>query len=284
MVNISTGTSLYGVLGKPVAHSMGPLIHNTLLNQMDIDAVYLAFEVEDIKKGVEAIRTLGIKGASVTIPFKETIMKYLDEVDETALEIGAVNTVVNKEGRLFGYNTDCDGAVQPLKAVTEIQDKAVLIFGAGGAARAVAFGIAKEGGSVTVVNRDEEKGRRLAQQVKGEYVSLNAFQGAQSSFAKADIVINCTSLGMTPHIEGTPVDGELFFSGMNKKMTVMDIVYNPLHTRLLRDAEKKGCTIVDGLSMFVHQGAAQFELFTGIAPSLKLMRETIQQYLKRINR
>ncbi len=284
MVKITAETSLYGVFGKPVFHSMGPLIHNTLFNQMDIDAVYLAFQIEDITKAVEAIRTLGIKAVSVTIPFKEAILAHLDEIDEMALEIGAVNTVINKDGHLFGCNTDCDGAVQPLKAVAEIRDRNVLIFGAGGAARAVAFGIAKEGGFITVVNRDKTKGKLLAQQVGGEYVSFDAFRDSKSSFAsfgKTDIVINCTSLGMTPHVNETPVNSDLFSLWMNKNMVVMDIVYNPLNTKLLQDARGNGCTTVDGLSMFIHQGAAQFQLFTGRSPSLGLMREITEQFLKR---
>ncbi|SLM27474.1 Shikimate dehydrogenase [Desulfamplus magnetovallimortis] len=312
---IFASTSLYGVMGNPVAHSMGPLIHNTMFQKMDVDAVYLAFEIKDIKKGLDAVRTLGIKGVSVTIPFKESILPFLDEMDPVALKIGAVNTILNRDGYLLGYNTDCDGAVEPLKIATSIINKNVFIFGAGGAARAVAFGIAREGGKISIINRDETKGKKLAEEINGRFFAFNDFTKSLYLFDSADIIINCTSLGMTPHIETTPVPDEFFVRyGMEtftmdgrvlpvstkgfektsgdtgdicsrksnlKNMTVMDIVYNPLTTRLLGNARENGCTVVDGLSMFVHQAAAQFELFTGNRPSPFLMRQIVQEHLNR---
>ncbi|MBF0378625.1 MAG: shikimate dehydrogenase [Desulfamplus sp.] len=291
---ITPATKIYCIFGKPVSHSMSPLIHNMLFNKFSIDAVYLAFEIDDIKHGVDAIRNLGIKGASITIPFKEAIIAHLDEIDETARQIGAVNTVINNDGYLWGCNTDCAGAVEPLKealsgsslALPEglsalskgsLDGKNVYIIGAGGAARAVAFGIKKEGGNITIVNRSQDKGEQLALQVNGKYLSLLEFNQQASADSMSnhlkhiDIIINTTSVGMTPNIDQSPVSPQIF----HKNITVMDIVYNPLKTKLLRDAENAGAKIVDGLSMFIHQGAAQFELFTGIKPPRQIMRDTV---------
>ncbi|MBF0201940.1 MAG: shikimate dehydrogenase [Desulfamplus sp.] len=283
---ISTGTHLYALFGKPISHSMGPLVHNTLLDDLSIDGVYLAFEIDDIARGLDAVRTLGIKGISVTIPHKESILALLDEVDPMAMKIGAVNTVLNKNGRLLGFNTDCDGAVEPLKTVSRIENRNVLIFGSGGAARAVAFGIAREKGDLTIISRDPLKGKNLAEQTGGRHISFDQFYADPSESARADILINCTSIGMTPHVNGTPVRTDFLFKLIERRgpdkeypLTVMDIVYNPLHTRLLSDAVQKGCRTVDGLSMFIHQGAAQFELFTGHRPSAVFMRQILESRL-----
>ncbi|MGD9731689.1 MAG: shikimate dehydrogenase [Desulfamplus sp.] len=292
---ITPATQLYCIFGKPVSHSMSPLVHNMLFNAFGIDALYLAFEINDIKKGVDSIRTLGIKGASITIPFKEAVLAHLDEIDETARQIGAVNTVINKDGYLWGCNTDCAGAVEPLKEALSggesalssgtLDGKNVLIIGAGGAARAVAFGVKQEGGNITILNRSKDKGEKLAHQVNGKYLSLSEYseyneQASANTISNhldhIDIIVNTTSVGMTPNIDESPVNPSI----LNKNMTVMDIVYNPLKTKLLKDAEIAGCKTVDGLSMFIHQGAAQFELFTGIKPSRQIMRETV---LKKIN-
>lgn len=288
-LSITPATQLYCLLGRPVSHSMGPLVHNMLFNEFGIDAVYLAFELNDIKKGVESIRALGIRGASVTIPFKERILEYLDSIDEMALKIGAVNTVLNQDGYLVGSNTDCAGAIEPLKAASgTVKGKHVCIIGAGGAARAVAFGVRNEGGHITILNRTREKGEQLAMQVNGDFLQYDAgmtsgkmvsgvqCQTPESSLPDTlingvDILINTTSVGMVPDSDKSPVNSSL----LHENLTVMDIVYNPLRTKLLQDAQYANCKTVDGLAMFIHQGAAQFELFTGIKPPLHLMRETL---------
>lgn len=308
-LSISATTNLYCLFGKPVSHSMGPLVHNMLFNHLGVNSVYLAFEIDDIKKGIESIRTLGIKGVSVTIPFKAQIMEHLDKIDDMASKIGAVNTVINQNGHLWGCNTDCAGAIEPLKeAAGAVTGKNVCIIGAGGAARAVAFGMKKEGADITIVNRTPEKGIQLARQTGGQFLPYS-FLNTDNSFVDIgdslksndsvmaedslksgdgdnvhkknllpkellhnfDILINTTSLGMTPNVDKSPVDS----SFLHENMTVMDIVYNPLKTQLLKDAEHAGCQTVDGLAMFIHQGAAQFELFTGVKPPRQLMREVI---------
>ena len=262
---INSRTHLFCVLGSPVRHSKSPLIHNRAFRDNQINAVYLAFEPVDIGLAVTSIRTLGISGASVTLPFKETVMKHLDWIDEEALAIGAVNTIVNRDGKLSGYNTDSKAAVNPLKQFG-IKDKTVCIVGAGGAAKAVAYGIWKNQGNVVITNRTVQKGRDLADRFQGRFLQADELQ-----FLKIDIVINTTPLGMEPHLDQMPFPEKY----LRPEMVVMDAVYTPLNTRLISTAREKGCHVVDGLSMFVSQGAAQFKLWTGKEPDLDILRRTV---------
>lgn len=265
---INANTDLYCIFGNPVRHSKSPAIHNACFQRHGINSIYLAFEIDDISKGISAMKTLDIKGASVTIPFKQEIMAHLDHIDEDALNMGAVNTVVNQGGKLSGYNTDCQAAIAPLKSYG-IRDKKVLILGAGGAAQAIAYGIHQEKGHTVIVNRTEERGKRLASKYNSDFIRMNDTAGLQT--IQADIIINTTPVGMSPHVDGVPFPSFL----LDSQMMVMDIVYNPLKTRFLLEAETKGCRTIDGLSMFLHQGAAQFRLWTGIRPDTTLMRRTI---------
>lgn len=262
---IDADTRLYCVFGNPARHSKGPVIHNAAFKNKQINAVYLAFEVQDAAGAVQAVRTLPIQGASVTIPFKESIMEYLDWIDPLARAIGAVNTIVNEEGVLKGYNTDCQAAVAPLIPFG-IPGKTVCIVGAGGAARAVAHGIADQNGDIIITNRTEQKGIALAESVNARFIPAD-----EMASIRADVVINTTSIGMTPQ------EGKISFppNALTSGMVVMDVVYTPLRTRLLETAEQKGCTTIDGLSMFIAQAAAQFELWTGISPDTNLMRNII---------
>ena len=266
---ITSTTTLYCVLGNPVVHSKSPLIHNAAFKHLGIDAAYLAFSPDHTKAAVrttmDAIRTLNIGGASVTIPFKEAVMPHLDTIDTMAKRIGAVNTIVNREGRLEGYNTDCEAAIAPLRPFG-IRGKTVCIVGAGGAARAVAHGIADEGGKVIIVNRTAEKGRALAERIDGTFVPTEL-----AADVDAQVVINTTSLGMAPNTEALSFPEEALHPGT----VVMDVVYTPMDTCLLKTARAKGCTTIDGLSMFVAQAAAQFTLWTGQHPDTELMKRTV---------
>jgi len=266
---IDTGTRLYGVFGNPVSHSLSPLMHNAAFAHAKYNAVYLAFKIEDIAAAVSAVRAFAVQGVSVTIPHKVSIMPYLDKIDPLAKEIGAVNTVINRNGMLIGYNSDCLGAVRALREKTEIAGKKIAVIGAGGAARAIGFGIKAEKGHVTIVSRSAEKGEILAKAMNADFLPLAAVN------ADFDIVINTTPVGMTPNTEKMPIPPDLLRQGM----TVMDIVYNPLQTMLLKEAKKRGCVTVDGLSMFVYQGAFQFELWTGKPAPVDLMRKTVLQAL-----
>ena len=265
---INAETSLYAVFGNPVRHSKSPLIHNACFKHYGHNAVYLAFEVEDIGQCVSAIRHLPIKGASITLPFKSSVLEWLDAVDPDAEKIGAVNTIVYENGRLTGYNTDCLAAVLPLKT-TGIAGKNVCIIGAGGAARAVAHGIKQENGNIIICNRSRAKGEKLADKVNGRFIDTDDSEGLRA--LQMDILINTTPVGMFPKNDVLPVNAAL----LHPEMIVMDIVYNPVQTRLLQAAQKAGCRTIDGLAMFIHQGAAQYELWTDISPDLDLMRTAL---------
>jgi len=263
---IDTKTLLYAVIGDPVSHSLSPLMHNTAFKHIDYNGVYLAFNVKDITSAIRGIKSLGIKGVSVTIPHKQTVMEHLDDIDEKAIKIGAVNTIINKEETLVGYNSDCLGAINALKEKTSIQGKKVIIIGAGGAARAIGFGVLAEGGELSILNKFKDEGELLANDLGVDYYPI-------IDFKKMDchILINATPLGMTPNVETTPVKPE----ALHKGMVVMDIVYNPLKTRLLKEAESKGCITVDGVSMFIYQGAFQFELWTGQQAPMDIMKSIV---------
>lgn len=268
---IDTKTSLYAVIGDPVSHSLSPLLHNSAFENIGYNGVYLAFNVKDIFSAVAGIKSLGLKGVSVTIPHKQTVMEHLDEIDEKAENIGAVNTIKNTDGKLIGYNSDCLGAINALKEKTGIQGKKVVIIGAGGVARAIGFGILSEGGNLTILNKFEDEGELLANDLNVNYFPITEFKNIE-----CEILINATPLGMTPDIDSTPVNKET----LEKDMVVMDVVYNPLKTRLLKEAQETGCMTVDGVSMFIYQAVFQFELWTGEKAPVNLMREVVLEALK----
>ncbi|HGY12256.1 MAG TPA: shikimate dehydrogenase [Desulfobacterales bacterium] len=267
---INSNTSLYAVLGDPISQSLSPVMHNSAFSHAGYNGIYLAFKVKEIEKAISGIKALGIKGAGITIPHKVKAMQFLDEIDETAAKIGAVNTIVNRQGKITGYNFDSIGAVKALKEKTGINNKTVAILGAGGAARAVGYGIIAEGGRLIILNRTKDKGEKLAADLGSDFCHLEDFKKV-----KCDILINTTSLGMTPNLDQMPVEKK----HLNKGMIVMDVVYNPLKTRLLSVAEDMGCTTIDGVSMFVFQGARQFELWTGKKAPVDLMRKTVLKAL-----
>jgi shikimate dehydrogenase len=259
---INGHTKIYGILGRPVTHSLSPSMHNAAFQKLGINAVYVPFPVTDLGPAVAGIRGLAIGGASVTIPFKEEIIPLLDEIDPLARRMGAVNTVVNREGWLTGYNTDWLGAVTALKAETAITGEHVLLLGAGGAARAIAFGILENGGKVTITDLDGPRAEALARELAVEAIPLRSLGQCPAS-----ILINATPVGMAPDLHGLPLEPEL----LDRFSLVMDIVYRPLLTRLLREARIRGCRTVDGLQMLIHQATAQFELWTGQSAPLETM-------------
>ena len=262
---------LFGVIGNPVAHSLSPVMHNAAFRALGIDAFFGAFAVADLKTAMAGMRALGIKGFSVTIPHKIEVMDYLDEVDETACRIGAVNTVVNRDGRLYGSNTDAPGALNALREKIDPGGCRALVVGAGGAARALVYGLVQAGAEVVVCNRSREKGRRLASDFGVEEVgrdSLDRFN--------CDILINTTPVGMFPSTDRMPVPESLLRPGM----VVMDIVYNPLRTCLLNVAAARRAETVDGLGMFIGQGALQFELWTGVRAPVAIMRRAVLEVLE----
>jgi shikimate dehydrogenase len=271
MLTIDAHTRLYGVLGNPVGHSLSPAMHNAAFGQVGYNGVYVAFEVSDLPAAINGVRALNLYGCSVTIPHKVAVMDLLDDIDPLARRIGAVNTIVNKGGRLVGMNSDSPGAMAALLEKTPVAHRHAAVIGAGGAARALAHGIVSQGGRLTIVNRTQEKGRQLARELKGEFCSPAEFSGIG-----VDILINTTSVGMVPNIDQMPVGHACLRPGT----TVMDIVYHPLETKLIKAARDAGCTVVDGVAMFVHQGAIQFECWTGQKAPLQLMKRTVLDALK----
>jgi shikimate dehydrogenase len=271
-LRIDAYTRLYAVLGDPVGHSLSPVMLNAAFSQADYNGVYTAFQVKDLPHAIAGIRALNIHGCSVTIPHKAAVMDLLDEIDPMAMKIGAVNTIVNEAGKLAGFNSDSPGAMAALLEKTPVAHRRVAVIGAGGAARALAHGITQNGGQLTIVNRSPDKGQQLAQELQSDFCPLTDFSGVGF-----DILVNTTSVGMAPAIDRMPVGHACLRPGM----TVMDIVYNPLETRLLRAARDAGCTVVGGVAMFVHQGACQFERWTGLKAPVQLMKKTVLEALRK---
>ena len=270
---IDASTKICCLTGDPVEHSFSPLIHNAGYEALGINFLYVPFLVKDIKQAIEGIRGLGIRGASITLPHKTSAIKYLDRIDLVAEEIGAVNTIVNDDGVLTGYNTDCGGALKALEEVTTLSGKKTVLIGSGGAASAIAVGLKKKGVELVVLNRTEEKARKLANRVNAKD-SGNLERLVEIS--SADILINATSVGMWPGAGESLVPKDLF----HNRLTVFDTVYIPKETRLLAEAGEKGCAIVYGYKMLLYQAAMQFELFTGRQAPLVAMESALTQVLR----
>jgi shikimate dehydrogenase len=253
------------------------MIHNGAFGRLGWNAVYLAFEVKDLEEALRGIRGLGVRGVSVTLPFKTEVLPFLDKIEGLAKKVGAVNTIVNQRGRLIGYNTDCEGALEALEEKIDLRGKRVVLLGAGGAARAIGFGLKERGVPLTVVNRSKEKGRALSKELRCNYLPMSFLARMKGGELEADVLINATSLGMDPRDGETPVPKEL----LKKGMVVMDIVYEPLQTRLLREAKEKGCVTVDGLEMLIRQGMAQFEIWTGRRLKIGEIRKDLRRALSR---
>lgn len=266
-------TKVHAVIGNPVSHSLSPLMHNEAFTRLGYDGVYVACRVEDIAAAVAGIRGLNIQGVSVTIPHKVAVMDHLDEIDPQAGRIGAVNTIVNRDGTLSGHNTDAPGAVKALKQKTRVSGKRVYILGAGGAARAIGYGAAAEGAAVVIVNRTAERGEALARELDGDFQPL-----AELRRIDGDILVNTTPVGMLPRYDEIPLDPAV----LHPELVVMDIVYNPPETRLLKEAAGRGCTVIDGVAMFVYQGALQLELWTGETAPVDAMQQAVEAALQRL--
>jgi shikimate dehydrogenase len=266
-----TQPEIFALFGNPVGHSLSPIMHNAAFGRIPLNACYVPFCVQNLENAVRAISALDIRGVSVTIPFKVDVMKYLDEVDEDARKIGAVNTIMNCGGRLRGANTDWKGLIGALKEVSGIAGKTFVILGAGGTARAAVYGILQEGGIPLIVNRSAEKGRLLAAEWD---CAFHPWQDLGN--IKAEGLINTTPVGMSPKTDLSPLPQEV---PANFRL-VMDVIYNPLRTKLLQDAHKAGCAVIPGVSMFVHQGAEQIRLWTGQEPPRAFMNEIVRQALE----
>lgn len=281
VTTIDSHTILYGVFGDPIRHSRSPIMLNRAFQEAGINAVYAAFHVrpEELGDAVRGIRALGYRGINVTIPHKVEVMQYLDEIDEGARIVGAVNTIVNESGKLIGYNTDGIGYVRSLKEETgiELKGKSVLLLGAGGAARGVAYALAKEGARrIYIANRTKERALELADTISSYTEAIGLGMDELGHVVdEVQFVLNTTSAGMHPHVDEVPLPLEF----LRSHHLVSDLIYNPRITRFLREAEARGARIHGGLGMFIYQGAFAFEYWTGTPAPVAAMRQVVEQSL-----
>jgi shikimate dehydrogenase len=272
------------LIGDPIEHSLSPYIHNAAFKHLKLDFVYVAFKVskENVREALEGARALGIKGLNVTMPLKTAVIKHLDKLDQNAEKIGAVNTILNNDGTLIGYNTDGLGALEALKANGQNPaGKSILVLGAGGAARAVAFALCKDAKNMTVLNRTPEKAKILAEELSRIFEKKVKFGGLgeetlRQEVEDADILVNATAVGMAPKTNETPVNTKL----LHPNLTVFDLVYNPPETQLLKEAKATGAKTIDGICMLVHQGALSFRIWTGKKAPVDVMTQACKTGLK----
>jgi shikimate dehydrogenase len=278
---INASTEFCGVIGNPVSHSLSPAIHNAAFKRVGVNCVYLAWQVELIEEAIKGLRALGnFRGASVTIPHKVSAMQFVDQIEPTAKAIGAINTIVAENGKLTGYNTDAAGALRALReGGVELAGQHIVIVGSGGAGRAIAFGLAFEAGlkRLTLFGVDDAERSTLANDVRliakcevDDYHLDETNLG--HTLPSARVLIHCTPVGMFPNVGATCVSPSLLHDGL----IVMDIVYNPRETALLKDAKRRGCQVIPGLEMFLHQAAAQFELWTNRPAPADIMRAVLE--------
>lgn len=280
---ISGHTRVLCVIGYPIKHSMSPIMHNAIIRELKLDYIYLAFNVspDNLNLAVNGFRAFNIVGINVTLPFKQKIMNYLDDIDPIAQKIGAVNTIKNDNGNLSGRNTDAEGAKNALiNAGYTTSGKNILILGAGGAARALTYILAKDINRIVIANRTEKRAINLANEIKKIFGinvegKWNSNSVLKEESKKADILINTTPIGMYPSVEKSPIPAEF----LHKDLIVYDIVYNPLETKLMKDATKMGCNTIGGLDMLVNQGALAFEWWTNKKPNINLMKNKVIEFL-----
>ncbi len=264
---ITPKTKLCLVIGDPVSHSLSPAIHNFAYQKLGISDqfIYLAAQVapKDLASAVAGIRALGVRGVSCTMPHKSSILPYLDEVDILAQKIGAINTIVNNDGVLWGTNTDIVGVLKPLERAINISSSRFAIFGSGGAAKAAAIGLASQGGAVSIFSRNQITGQELADKIQGSYFSVPETDQLKSF----DVLINATPIGMAPLEEATPFN--LKSEDLKNIKVVFDMVYNPVNTSLIKLARSLGITTISGLEMLLEQAVEQIRLFTGLTINSK---------------
>ena len=282
---ISGKTQVCGVIGDPIAHTLSPAIHNAAFKHLKLDFVFLAFRVKaaDLENAVRGVRGLGIRGLNVTMPHKIAIIRYLDEADSNVRVLGSANTILNDAGKLSGFNTDGVGALHALRENgTNPEGKNVLLLGAGGAAKAIAYALAQEAEALCILNRVPEKAAVLADalnRVFGKKIVGGALSpsAVQKNLQDADILVNATSVGMHPNVNQSLVAPQW----LRPDLAVMDIVYNPVETKLAKDAKAAGAHVISGVEMLLYQGAASFEIWTGRAAPIEVMRTAALNQLSR---
>ena len=284
---INGKTKIIGIIGKNIENSLSPLIHNQIILKNSLNFCYLPFQVAEtnLGKAIQGIKALNIKGVNITFPYKEKAIKFIDEVEESAQRIGAVNTIVNNKGILTGYNTDVIGFKKSLQEDGKFatKGKRAVILGAGGSARAVAYALLEEGiEEVYIFNRTPEKAEKIKQDLSSFfpessiYVFLLEEENLKNKIERAHLIVNTTSLGMPPKIDYTPLPDEKLF---HPDLLVYDLIYHPAKTLFLRQAERAGAKIINGLPMLVYQGIESFYLWTGLKPEGKEVLKIIKQII-----
>lgn len=280
---VTARTKILCVIGHPIEHSMSPIMHNAVIQDLGLDYLYIAFDVppNKLKVAIKGLKTLNIKGINVTLPHKEKAIKFIDKVDEIAQKIGAINTIKNEDGFLIGRNTDAEGANKALlDSGCEITGKNVVIIGAGGAAKAISYSLASDTNKITIINRSKDRAKNLVRELKSKMDLNIEFKKYSEIILKeeitnADILINATPVGMFPTIDKSPVSKKV----LHRDLFVFDLIYNPLETQLIKDSKEIGCQTLSGLDMLVNQGALAFEWWTNRKPNLELMKLRIIEYL-----
>ena len=271
-MEINGSTEIYGIIGNPVAHSLSPTMHNSAFEALGLNKVYVPFHATDAGKALAACRTLNVQGLSVTIPHKEAVLALIDSIDPVAEKIGAVNTLVfDEEKNIHGLNTDWLGANRALQEKLDLHGKKILLLGAGGSAKAIGFGLLEAGAQVILASRTQSKLETLARTLQCDSLPLAEIDGVQ-----ADVLVNATSVGMKLIGDVSLVPSAC----LANFQVVMDIVYSPLKTKLLREAESEGCEVINGLSMLLYQGVAQFEAWTGEEAPVEVMRTALMNIIK----
>ncbi|MFZ7138735.1 MAG: shikimate dehydrogenase, partial [archaeon] len=268
-----------------VDHSLSPVMHNAAFKELGLNLVYVAFAVsaKDLEHAVLGAKSLGIKGLNVTMPHKNEVMNYLDDLDVSAKSVGAVNTILINQGKLVGYNTDGKGAMIALQENgVSLEKKKLVLLGAGGAAQAIAHEAVQDVNELVILNRNVVKAKKLVKSLPknlGASVTSGAlsFEVLEQELETADILINATSVGMYPDTESSPVPCEL----LRSDLSVMDIIYNPLETKLLKDAKTAGAKVISGLEMLIYQGAVAFHIWTNCPAPVDVMRKAALNTLKK---
>jgi shikimate dehydrogenase len=283
-MTVNGKTRVCAIIGDPVEHSLSPVMHNAAFKELGLNLVYVAFTVTstELKTAVLGAKSLGLRGLNVTMPHKNAVMSHLDEVDSTAKSIGAVNTVLNNQGKLIGYNTDGSGAMIALQENGVYpEEKKLVLLGAGGAAKAIAYQAAQDVEELVILNRTAEKAKKLAEALKSFGAKVKAgtlsFEVLKQELPTTDILVNATSVGMHPDVDISPVPSDLLHSDLS----VMDIIYNPLETKFLKDAKSAGAKVVSGIEMLLYQGAVAFEIWTNCPAPIEVMREAALNELEK---
>lgn len=280
MTMITGKTNVVGIIGDPVEHSLSPPMHNAAFKHMGLDYVYVPFHVhaDKLDKAIAGAKSMNIKGLNVTIPHKTEVIKYLDSLDKSAELIGAVNTVKFDDEHAKGYNTDGIGSVKAIEEISSIKNKKVVVLGAGGAARAISFQMLIDGAeSLVIANRTPENALKLQkdiiQKLNADVKSTDLGEELKNELSDADILINTTPIGMYPNVDQEPlVKAEM----MCEDLICNDIVYNPLKTGFLKEAEKAGAKTISGIKMLIYQGMESFKIWTGVYPPLEIFENAIK--------